>query len=562
MDEKGDLDWQKSYGGSGNDFLQSFDLTNDGGFILAGTSNSSKSIDKKDDCIGDKDIWIIKLNAKGAEEWQKTLGGYSQEKTHSIAQTKDGGYILGCTSSSGKSGSKTEESFGSEDCWILKLDYKGNIEWQKTYGGDYVDELRSIEQTTDGGYIVGAYSNSSYSGSKEQEAIGEGDYWIFKLDKDGTMSWQKTIGGNGDDHLYVTHQTYDGGYIIGGNSNSVNGGDKNSGNVSGTDVWLLKLQQDGGILWQKTYDFGEVDNITSLLENEDHTFLIGCYSKGKNDRLSRKSKSQEDGTEDFIAIKLNENGEEIWKKTAGSNGIDILKKVVETRDGGYLLAGTSNPYPVKLSSNNNNIGVINNLSQYTEENKDLQNAKNEINNEISNVADDVNKEISNTTSSLMQKGNDALGIKENSGFKLRGVDHNNRTSLPLLGEGNASSNNSAISNPLPKMPASRDKKDNFGSSDFWVVKLRDSNKPKVIKQPIEAFPNPTSQFTNVILNHDFKNGKASVFDLAGRQLQNFEINQKTIPLDLSGFPEGIYIVNIKTDKEEGSVKIIKGNKIN
>ncbi len=123
MDEKGDLDWQKNFGGSGSDFLQSIDLTVDGGFILAGASNSGKSFDKLDDAIGQNDFWIIKLNAKGLQEWQKTIGGYGQEKLHSIEQTRDGGYILGGTSSSGKTGDKTEESFGNEDCWVYRCEY-------------------------------------------------------------------------------------------------------------------------------------------------------------------------------------------------------------------------------------------------------------------------------------------------------------------------------------------------------------------------------------------------------------------------------------------------------
>ncbi|GEC77710.1 T9SS type A sorting domain-containing protein [Flavobacterium aquatile] len=555
MDEKGDLDWQKNFGGTGSDFLQSIDLTNDGGFIIAGASNSKKSFDKKEDCIGQNDFWIIKLNAKGSEEWQKTIGGYGQEKLHSIEQTRDGGYILGGTSSSDKSGDKTEESFGNEDCWIVKLDAKGKIEWQKSYGGKYVDELRSIEQTIDGGYIVGAYSNSPFSGNKEDENKGIGDYWVLKLDKDGTVEWQKTIGGNKDDHLYVAHQTYDKGYIIGGNSNSSSSNEKSKSNREGTDIWVLKLDEKGEIVWQETYDFGKVDVITSLLENDDHSFLIGSYAKGNIAFRTDKSKKIHEGIDDYIALKINEKGEELWSRIIGSNGEDVLKKVIETRDGSYLMAGTSNPYPVTLNVNNGS--GLDNLSQYTEQNKNVQKATNEVNNEISKVSNDVNKEISDTTNNLIQKGKDAIGMNEDSRFKLGAADNNNGINLPSLGDDNNSSGSGGNSKPFKKQPASRDKKDNLGSNDFWVVKLKDENKLKEKKEAIEAFPNPTAQYTNVIVGYEFEKGTATVVDLAGRVLQTFEVNSRTIPIDLGDYPAGIYIVNIKTKKQSDGVKIIK-----
>lgn len=555
MDEKGDLDWQKNFGGSGSDFLQSIDLTNDGGFILAGASNSGKSFDKLDEAIGINDFWIIKLNAKGAQEWQKTIGGYGQEKLHSIEQTRDGGYILGGTSTSGKSGDKTDESFGNEDCWIVKLDSKGKIEWQKSYGGKYVDELRSIEQTVDGGFIVGAYSNSPYSGNKEQENKGAGDYWVLKLDKEGVIEWQKTIGGDQDDHLYIVHQTYDGDYIIGGNSNSSSSNEKSKSNREGTDIWILKLDQKGEIIWQETYDFGKVDVITSLVENDDHSFLIGGFAKGNIAFRTDKSEKIQEGIDDYVALKINEKGEELWSKVIGSNGEDILKKVIETRDGAYLMAGTSNPYPIILNANNES--ELNNLSQYTEPNKELQNAKNEINNEISKVTNDVNKEINDTTNNLTQKGKDALGLTEDSRFKISAGDNNNGINLPSLGDGKNGSSKDANSNQEKKKPASRDKKDNLGDSDFWVVKIKDENKIKEKKDVIEAMPNPTAQYTNVIVGYEFEKGTATVVDLAGRVLQTFEVTSRTIPIDLGDYPAGIYIVNIKTKKQSDGVKIIK-----
>ncbi|MDI1257049.1 MAG: T9SS type A sorting domain-containing protein [Flavobacterium sp.] len=456
MDEKGDLDWQKSFGGSGSDMLQSITLTTDGGFLLGGVSSSNKDFDKKEDSRGQDDFWIIKLNAKGNEEWQKTIGGEGQEKLQSVIKDKDGGYILAGSSASDISGEKTTHSFGNLDYWVIKLDSKGSIVWQKTYGGLFIDELRSIQSTMDGGYIIGGYSNSVISGNKTDDTLGDGDYWLLKINGTGDIEWQKTIGGSKDDQLAAIYQTYDKNYIVGGNSNSGSGKSKSKSNESGTDFWVLKLDERGEILWQENYNFGKVDVLTSLVENEDHTFLIGGFAQGeivKNSKSNKKNMSEPDkkksGTDDFVALKISAIGEELWSKTVGSDGEDILQKAIETRDGSYILAGTSK-------------GIV-----------------------------------------------------------------------------------------------SKDKNSNIGSNDFWVVMIGDKNKPKEKKQPVEAIPNPASNFTNVIIGYDYKKGTATLVDLAGHVLQTFEITEKTIPIDLQGLSEGIYIVNIATDVQNSGVKIVK-----
>lgn len=477
MNEKGDLDWQKSIGGSGFDLLQSIKNTRDGGFILAGTSSSGKSFQKKEDCKGITDFWVIKLDASGAEQWQRTIGGSGQDELLCAFQTKDGGYMLGGSSSSsppiisnikpdGKSivttkadlYYKSEKSRGNMDYWIVKLDKQGEIEWQKTYGGQYADVLRSMEQTTDNGYILAGYSNSPISGDKTENNKGIGDFWIIKINDAGEIQWQNTYGAEGDDQPYVIHQTADGGYVVGGNSNSKNALTSLGGIVSnGTDYWILKLDEDGGVLWSKTYDFGKVDILTSLVENKDQSYLIGGYaqSESKVPREGLVGKAvgliakEKDGINDYIALKIDDKGEELWSKTVGSGGEDILRKLVETRDGGYLMAGTSNS------------------------------------------------------------------------------------------------------------SASKDKNGSIGGNDFWVVKLKDKTKIEKIKSSIEAIPNPATTYTNIIIGYDFKEGTATLVDMTGRILQEFTINSRTVPVNLSKYSEGVYIINIKTDVKTESVKVIK-----
>jgi hypothetical protein len=571
MDENGELDWQKSFGGSGFDLLQSIKNTRDGGFILAGTSSSNAGFQKKDTCRGVTDFWVIKLDAKGEELWQKTIGGNGQDELLCAFQTRDGGYMLGGSSSSSPEiiehtnpnekkaldiktdlYSKSEKSRGNMDYWIVKLDKNGVVQWQKTYGGEYADLLRSMEQTKDGGYILGGYSNSPQSGEKIDANIGIGDYWIVKIDDIGGIEWQKTYGGSGDNELYVIHQTNDGGYIAGGNSNSTTPLTSMGGNVrSGTDFWVLKMDEKGAVLWSETYDFGKVDILTSLVENKDHTYLIGGYAQNEIDNsVARVIKKDETGINDFIALKIDEKGEKLWDKTVGSDGEDVLRKLIETRDGGYLLAGTSN-----AQSASNTLNKLDKKLDIGVPNKPLQNATNSVNDEINDVNNAIKDQLTNAT----EKINDAVNEATNSRVKFGLNSPVGGLSIPSLGSGNSSNgSNSSNAQNEKKLPASKDKFTSFGSNDFWVVKLKDKTKPKVIKVSVEAIPNPASTFTNVIIGYEFESGTATVVDMAGHIVQQFSITSRTVPVNLSPYPNGVYIVNIKTNVQTDGVKVIKG----
>jgi hypothetical protein len=619
MKENGDFEWQKSFGGSGADFLQSIALTSDAGYILAGTSASpgpspsqpprrggeatdevENYFDKKEACRGGDDFWIIKLDAAGSMLWQKTIGGSGQEKLQSIKQTRDGGYIIGGSSTSPSPfeggeltteelldyGEKRSAGFGNMDYWIVKLDKQGKIVWQKTYGGIYYDELRSIEQTTDGGFIVGGYSNSPSSPptplqrrggqnsfGKADDNIGIGDFWVIKIDQDGNEQWQRTIGGDQDDQLYVVHQTYDGNYVVGGNSNSplTPEGGNGSKSIDGTDFWVLKLDKEGKTLWQETYNIGQVDILTSLVENKDHTLLLGGFAQSESSPptpLQRRGGQKDDkGINDFVAIKTTESGEETWRKTVGSDGEDLLKKAIETRDGGYLLAGTSSPLAPKGGINggvgNSNFGIDAN-----QDNQQLQDAKNNVTSAIGDVKKDINNTIKEKTDTITNKINDALAPPSGAGgllpFKLGVNSPTGGINLPSLDNGNSgkSDGNNNVNIQPDASVASGDRgtpPSGAGGADFWVVKIKDSSKPEVVKAKIEALPNPATTFTNVIVGYDYSNGTASVYDLAGRQLQSFAITSRTVPIDLNNLPEGIYIVNITTNVQSDGVKVIKSN---
>lgn len=557
LNENGDTEWQKSYGGPGSDMLQSVMLTNDGGYILGGVSSSGKGFDKKDDSRGQEDYWVIKLNALGAEEWQVTLGGQFQEKLNSIQPTTDGGYVLGGSSASGKSGDKTSMGFGNLDYWVVKLDRKGKVEWQQAFGGQYMDELRSITTTSDRGYMVGGYSNSPASGNKTSDSKG-GDYWILKLDSKGTIEWQQVLGGAQDEQLRVVRQTYDKGYILGGSSSSESGLSKSKGNQEGTDFWVVKLDEKGGMLWQETYSYGNYDVLTSIVENDDHTLLIGGFAKGEIGTSRFGKAKAKKGTDDYIALKISETGQELWSGSVGSDGEDILHKVIETRDGGYVFAGTSNPKAVPTALGDAaKKSPLKGVAYTNGRNQAVQDAKKDLNKQIDDTANSANQKVKDNATAATDRVKETAGLDKDSPVKLGVNDAASPLSLGKVGDGTRGNDPLQALGNAATLPRSGDKKKSFGNNDFWVVKLLDRSKPKPEKPGIEAFPNPSVAYTNVIVGYDYESGTATVADLAGHVLQTFAITGRTVPIDLSAYPEGIYVVNIKTNVQSNGVKVIK-----
>ncbi|WP_348812725.1 T9SS type A sorting domain-containing protein [Flavobacterium maritimum] len=235
LDSTGTIQWQKTFGGSGQDYASSTQQTADGGYIVAGSSNSYDG-----DVTGNHgsyDFWVVKLNATGTIQWQKSLGGSFIDDAYSIQQTTDGGYIVAGNSNS------TDffiGNHGADDYWVVKLSTAGVIQWQKTLGGSGDDKAFSIQQTADGGYIVAGVTYSTDGDVTGNH--GTYDYWIVRSDVTGTIQWQKTLGGSGDDRAFSIQQTADGGYIIAGMSNSTDG--DVTGNNGSYDYWIVKLEED------------------------------------------------------------------------------------------------------------------------------------------------------------------------------------------------------------------------------------------------------------------------------------------------------------------------------
>ncbi|MDQ4139894.1 MAG: hypothetical protein M3142_05165, partial [Bacteroidota bacterium] len=315
--------WHKTFGGNLNEQLTAAQPTTDGGYILGGTSFSGKSGDKSEPSRDTKqneseqgDYWIVKLKADGSKAWDKTFGGTSRDVLGTILQTSDGGFILGGTSFSGKSGDKSEDSWGDEsnftagDFWIVKLNADGSKAWDKTIGSKNSDYFATLYQTQDGGYILGGTSYSDKGGDKSEGAKGFDDYWVVKLDAKGAKQWDKTIGSSSFDYLTSVQQTKDGGYILGGNSSGTISGDKSENPRGGTDdYWIIKLNSNGKKVWDKTSGGNRNDLLQSIQQTADNGYILG----GTSDSRKTGEKSEENkGNDDLWIVKLNADGSKAW----------------------------------------------------------------------------------------------------------------------------------------------------------------------------------------------------------------------------------------------------------
>jgi len=213
LDANGNLQWTTTIGGPGNEISESLIQTSDGGYIIAGTTTSFG--------VGEADVYVVKLDANGNLQWTTTIGGKNTEEGFSLIQTSDGGYAI--------AGSTTSFGAGGRDVYVVKLDANGNLQWTKTIGGKKEDLGLSLIQTSDGGYAITGYTQSF--------GAGEEDVYVVKLDAKGNLQWTKTIGGENDDWGYPLIQTAGGGYAIAGDTKSFGAGKR--------DVYVVKLDKNG-----------------------------------------------------------------------------------------------------------------------------------------------------------------------------------------------------------------------------------------------------------------------------------------------------------------------------
>lgn len=302
--------FQKTYGGSNNEEGYMVRQTTDGGYIILGNTYSFGHTSG--------DIYLIKTDAWGNTQWKKTYGGSVTEYGNSIQQTTDGGYIVaGFTNSYGN---------GNGEVYLIKTAANGDTLWTRTYGQPRGEGI-SVQQTSDGGYIV-AGNNAGWPL----------DFYVVKTTATGDTLWTKTYGGTDSEFCNSVQQTTDGGYIISGVSNSFGGGN--------FQMYMVRTDASGDTLWSKAYVTATSNNYAHAQQTSDGGFIIACPT------------TVGPGNQDFLVVKTNASGDTVWTKTYGSTGNDYLSSIRQTADGGFILAGstvavgdtTGNIYLVKTTS--------------------------------------------------------------------------------------------------------------------------------------------------------------------------------------------------------------------
>ena len=322
------VEWQKCFGGSQADLGFSIQQTNDGGYIVGGVTQSNDG--DVSGHIGYTDCLVLKLDSKGIITWQKTFGSLYDDQLKCIQQTKDGGYIFAGFSNV-LSGSSNNSLY---DFYVVKLNGLGNVVWEKLLGGSNSDLAYSIQQTSDGGYIV-AGESSSVNGNVTG-GHGASDMWIVKLSETGNLMWQKSIGGSQRDVAWCIKQTKDGGYIISGTSSSING--DVIGGWPYPISWFVKLDATGTITWQKQYgsrSLSQEDGLSISQTTDGGYISTGYCVKNSGDVTGNH------GNTDVWLLKLDNLGNLTWQKSLGGSKRDFGACVNETYDGGFIISGST-----------------------------------------------------------------------------------------------------------------------------------------------------------------------------------------------------------------------------
>jgi hypothetical protein len=506
------IQWQKTIGGTLLDELITSQSCFDGGYILGGFSKSSSGFDKTDTCRGGNDYWIIKLDSLGNSEWDRTYGGTNDDDLFSIIQTDDSGFIIGGRTESDSTGDMSIHSHGVSDFWIIKINSSGNIEWQKTYGGNDEEDFKQIIATNDHGFLLGGSSISNASGNKSENRIGAWDYWIIKIDSIGNIQWQNTIGGTDVDELSDIKQTLDNGYLVAGYSISDISGDKTNNSYNHSiDYWIVKLDSSGNIIWQKTIGGSDYDKLTTIVGTSDGGFILAGNS---NSGISADKLESTYGLFDFWIIKIDSMGNIIWQNTIGGDQQEYLYKVID-----------------------NNVGIL--VGGYSNSNIYGDKLENSRGGEDFWIV-----QLSYSGAILWQKTIGGAGDDE-----LRSICFNGTSDYLFCG--------SSISN------ISGEKLQNSnGSTDFWILhsNLLNSISDNISRNPVKFYPNPFNKYLYIQSDSQSPIG-IEIYSSQGNIVFK-QVLYDQIQLNTENYSDGIYLAKIKTDYSPENSLLIKLIKIN
>jgi len=328
-DATGKKTWQRTLGGSLMDAGWSVVASGDGGCVMAGYAESYYDGDVVGN-HGHTDAWVVKLNAGGDTVWQSALGGSGDDQVMNIIATTDGGYVVAGQTFSNDG--DVSGNHGASDLWIARLDTKGKKVWTKTFGGSDYDFYGLVAATADGGYLLTGSTNSTDGDAAGNH--GSSDILVLKLDANGNKVWTKIFGGTAGEAARAILSTPDGGCAVAGFTSSNDGDVSGNHSSSTTDMWVLKLDNTGKKLWQTTLGGTKDDQAYAITASPDGGYMVAGYSSSKDGDVTVNH-----GNSDIWVVKLSDNGKKLWQKALGSSGQDWGDYIFATADGGFMVGG-------------------------------------------------------------------------------------------------------------------------------------------------------------------------------------------------------------------------------
>lgn len=484
---------QLTYGGDNLDFGQSLLLLSDGSIIIHGWSASGISGDKTLTSYGGSDLWMIKLNSDYSLAWQKEFGGSGSESGTMVIETSDGNLLLACSSDSPISGNKSVSGYGGSDIWVVKIDIDGNILWQDVYGGSGSDEFSSITEDSIGDVVFCGSSNSSISGNKSENSFGLKDFWIVKIDQTGNIIWDKTIGGSDQDKAYdISLDSFDNIFVSGDSFSNISG--VKTQNAFGlNDYWIVKLNPNGNYQWDQTFGGDDAEYAPTTVFNQASIYIVGYSLSGDTGNKTVVGF----GSADMWILKLDMTGAIIWQKTVGGTGIDSSGDLILSNDDQLLLFGTSDSDISGLKSENS----ISGSSDYW----------------IVSLDTNGNFIWDKTLGGDQLDGAYSILEKSDNNYLLFGYSESN---------------------------ISGDKDENSrGLSDYWIVEITSNVGVEVIeKNDIIVYPNPTTG----ILNFSQSVNDFQVLNCTGEIVLK-DSNNSTTSVNLEMLAPGLYYVSFIYD---------------
>lgn len=357
------LVFSKIFGGSQEDTFHDVIATADGGYAALGYSQSVDG-DITDNTEQVNMYWLVKTASDGAIQWSKTYGGSGDDRAENLIQTNDSGFILAGYSTSNDG--DISQNNGFYDHWIVKLDASGNIQWERSYGFPGSDQLFSIIQTTDGGYFTGGFLDVSASGGDGNDGFtdtppatfnravqhGVGEFWGHKLDANGDLIWRRYFGGTNNDRIYQVIQAPDGGILMVGSSES---NDFDVSNARGSyDFWVVRLDDSGNLLWEQSYGGSEIDIAYAATATPDGGYLLAGDTRSTDIDVTNHK-----GSADVWLVKIDDQGSLQWQQTLGGTNFDTARAVINYNNG-FAFAGASRSSDGDVTANNgqNDIWVV------------------------------------------------------------------------------------------------------------------------------------------------------------------------------------------------------------